>query len=222
MNKITKVKSSKRRPRPYNAYEHKIATTEVVPDSMSVTLPYYEYFALAGSPSIDHLFLLNSIFDVNYTGSGHQPLGYDQWDAFFNRYRVTHVDVEVEAINNGSLPVVCVIQANNYNGSQNTLSAITAARESPFSASKFLGPKGGSDMHWKFRKTYRLDEILGISRSRLLNDDTYSGVFGASPAEGVFLHLMAGDPTAANVDVSAYVRLRLHSDLFDRDQLVLS
>jgi hypothetical protein len=33
-------------------------------------------------------FALNGLFDPNITGSGHQPIGYDQWNVFFRNYLV--------------------------------------------------------------------------------------------------------------------------------------
>lgn len=38
---------------------------------------------------------LNSIYDVDATGGGHQPSGFDQMAAFYNRYKVLGVDVTV-------------------------------------------------------------------------------------------------------------------------------
>ena len=39
---------------------------------------------------------LNDIHDPNKTGVGHQPYGHDQWVAFYNRYKVTSVEVKLE------------------------------------------------------------------------------------------------------------------------------
>jgi len=44
--------------------------------------------AAAGVPSIQ-CFRVNSFFDPDFTGIGHQPLGYDQMAALFERYIVT-------------------------------------------------------------------------------------------------------------------------------------
>jgi hypothetical protein len=40
-------------------------------------------------------FRLNSPFDPNYTASGHQPMGFDQWAAFYNHYVVESCAWEV-------------------------------------------------------------------------------------------------------------------------------
>lgn len=203
-------------------YEH-LRTTSVVPDMLTAKLPYYEYIHLFGNISSDYVFTLNSIFDPNFTGVGHQPIGHDQWAAFYNRYRVTGVDVDVECINNSIIPTTVVIQTNNSNASQNTVAAINSAREQPFSAARLLGPAGGGNVHWTYREFIPLDKVLGVSRAKLLADDTYSAVMTASPVEGVFLHVMAADLSAGtNVSVSFNVRISFHTDLFDREQLIQS
>jgi len=48
-----------------------------------------------GSVSMQQ-FRLNSLYDPDLTGSGHQPMGFDQWAAFYNHYVVTKCAYEIE------------------------------------------------------------------------------------------------------------------------------
>lgn len=51
---------------------------------------------------------VNSIFDPDGTGVGHQPLGHDQWSAFFSRYTVLgSKTTAVFNSSNASIPMVC-------------------------------------------------------------------------------------------------------------------
>ena len=45
-----------------------------------------------GSTMANHVFRLNSIFDPDFTGVGHQPGFHDQWANLYNQYRVTSAE----------------------------------------------------------------------------------------------------------------------------------
>jgi hypothetical protein len=49
------------------------------------------------------------LYDVDYTGSGHQPYHYDAMAQIFDRCTVTKVHLEVEARNTSALPLVLLI-----------------------------------------------------------------------------------------------------------------
>lgn len=60
------------------------------PQRKMVKLRYAEVFALnpAASSVATYVFRANSVYDPNFTVTGHQPLGFDQWAAIYNRYTV--------------------------------------------------------------------------------------------------------------------------------------
>lgn len=62
-------------------------------ESRRVTLEYAESFVLQSQTLLSAMgtpqyFSLNDLFDPNYTGSGHQPRGFDQLTVMFQKYRV--------------------------------------------------------------------------------------------------------------------------------------
>lgn len=68
------------------------------PQNKRVTLRYSAEISVASpGPGLaaGHVFRLNSIFDPDLTGTGHNPLGYDQWLAIYNNYHV--VDARIKA-----------------------------------------------------------------------------------------------------------------------------
>uniref|UniRef100_UPI00404823FF hypothetical protein n=1 Tax=Shewanella sp. TaxID=50422 RepID=UPI00404823FF len=60
------------------------------PKTNAVKLRYVEHVTLdAGIGAIaSYAYRANSCFDPNYTGTGHQPNGFDQWSTFYNHYIV--------------------------------------------------------------------------------------------------------------------------------------
>jgi hypothetical protein len=70
------------------------------PAQKHVTMAYVSRHRLStttGSVSVQQ-FRLNSLFDPDFTGGGHQPMGFDQWSAFYNHYVVTKCTYEVEFV----------------------------------------------------------------------------------------------------------------------------
>jgi len=61
-----------------------------VPDSKVVKLRYVDFVTLNASDiaSSPWVFRANSIVDPDYTGIGHQPMGFDQWAVFYDHYIV--------------------------------------------------------------------------------------------------------------------------------------
>lgn len=69
-------------------------------DTIKVKLRYVDFYNLdpaAGLTAVQS-FRLNSCNDPDLTGVGHQPRGYDQYSALYNRYRVDKATIEVRAV----------------------------------------------------------------------------------------------------------------------------
>lgn len=77
------------RPLPFMLYKNTLADR-----SRYVKLRYVGYGTMnpaAAVTSTCHVFRLNSLYDPDYTGAGHQPYGYDQMSTFWTDYRVVGV-----------------------------------------------------------------------------------------------------------------------------------
>lgn len=62
----------------------------IVPDKHVVRLRYVQQISLdAATGGVNTwVFRANSCFDPDFTGTGHQPLGFDQWSEFYDHYNV--------------------------------------------------------------------------------------------------------------------------------------
>lgn len=70
------------------------------PNSKLVKLRYVEHFTLDYIASIaEYRFRCNSIFDPNLTGTGHQPMGRDQWAELYQRYMVVGAKATLTYVN---------------------------------------------------------------------------------------------------------------------------
>ena len=77
----------KKRSRSTHKSRYKITT--LIPKTKMVQLKYCGSFTLADAISNSgHLISAIGMYDPDYTGVGHQPLGFDQWMHFYHHYEV--------------------------------------------------------------------------------------------------------------------------------------
>ena len=78
----------------------KIAKT--IPDYSTIKLAYYDRVSTGAiiAPALStYIFRLNSVFDPDVTGVGHQPLGRDHWAQTYKYYRVLSCEVTLKWYN---------------------------------------------------------------------------------------------------------------------------
>jgi hypothetical protein len=196
--------------------------TEVCPPQIEVPLSYSARLIFNGAVTVDNVFNLNSLFDPDRSGVGHQPLGFDQWSAFYNRYRVDKADVIVDFSNNAASSFNCLIEGNNDATAIGTLAQFDAAVESPYCSAASLGTLTGIPVK-RLKRSFDLARVTGVTRAKYKNDDLYSATTGANPTEVITLHVAVQDPGFA-INVQAYVRVQIkyHATFWDRNQLTQS
>lgn len=185
-----------------------------IPASSVVTLRYSTSVEATGSNQ-EHVFNLNSIFDPDRTGTGHQPLGRDQYAALYNRYRVLSCRARIiMCINAGILqtePIVGCIVADNAG---TAFSDFDTACEQQGSMTKCLGTGGGSIT---FARTFDCAKITGVTPTAY-KDDRFQALMSADPAEIIALHILfskvfGGQAPAGTVRIR--VILDYKTELFD-------
>lgn len=159
---------------------------------------------------------LNSIFDPNRTGTGHQPYGHDTFSTIYNRYRVISCSYVVSAVSTaGTTLQMAVIPANEeFIGN-----SVSEYRENP--RCKFAVQTPGSVMRVIKGKVY-LPSLTGRSKSQYMADDRYQAQFGASPSELMILNLntQSFDETSiASTGTIYQVCLKYTVELFDPKQI---
>lgn len=213
------VKSTKRRRvavvRPMRM---SMITRGPIPKRTVIKLKYFEGITFAnGGTTFDYQFRLNSIYDPNYTGTGHQPYGYDQYNTFYNRYRVHRVDyvigAAVVASNvNGTAKVTLV-----HNNDSTSYGNPNLAAESPLSTTKIVA--GGTPVY--FVGSIKPENVCGVTPTEY-KDDRFGAAFGANPTEVIHMHLVAsvGDNTAlADSAIFYNVQLTYTCEFSDRFNL---
>lgn len=158
---------------------------------------YVDQFALnigAGGLPASHIFRANGLFDPNNTGTGHQPMGYDQWMAFYDHWTVLGAKCTVEAhyTNAGATekPAILAINVTDNNSSISDPNDILEQGGCTWkSMNQFVTTK--------LSKNYSTKKFFGCVNVMDRND--LKGNVTSDPADGAFFTIYAL-PTQAGED----------------------
>lgn len=176
-------------------------------DGQIVKMRYVEEFEL--NPGIgtvaSYIFRANGLYDPNYTGSGHQPYGFDQWMTYYNQFTVLGSKVRATFRNyNSSLGdgVMVGIQLKDSAVVDNNNS--NKIIEQGRSTWRLMQPAGGTHDQRTLHKGF---STKGFFQARDNLDDIYRGSSSADPSEQAYFHIIAGgfnlsdDPAALRCQV---------------------
>lgn len=189
----------------------------LVPDRMLIKLSYKDNINLAGvSPSAwsYHQFRMNSIYDPDMAVTdGHQPLGHDQWNVFYYKYRVYKAVVNVQFVNNTNAGVQLGLVPFNFDSPIINDDSIF---EMPHAKTKVVGSAGGMNK-CSLTKVIDIPRILGQSHVQYKTNPNTSAVFNGNPLNQCCLQVVArtiNDSTAPLVQ--AIVNITYYCEFFDR------
>lgn len=177
------------------------STYSPVAPRLHTMLRYTERITNSGIATRDYLYNLNSLFDPNRTGGGHQPKGYDQISALYTRYRVFKVHYRVTFTSTIGMPAMCVVAPTN---SASGYSGADDAAETTFSQVCLVNVyqiktiSGAID----------LPTLNGKSHVAYASDDTTQALINASPSEVQVLHVLQ-ESVDASTNLAGYVLVEL-------------
>lgn len=148
----------------------------------------------------DFQFNLNSIFDPNRSGVGHQPYGHDTMQTLYNRYRVIACGWRINFLpSTAGVPItVASFPANEVI----TFTTGAEARENP--RTRYVSQAPGATSLTLSGKQY-LPSLVGRTKAQYMADDRYQAQMGTSPGELAILNLY----TFNNGDVAAATTLQV-------------
>lgn len=167
---------------------------------------------------------VNSLYDPDLTGLGKQPVGYDQYTAIFNRYRVTHCTYKITWINAlGNTEVGNrVARVGLYLSPTNSVASDPEAWANQFGAhTKLLGPSTGNQGTVSISGTVDFAKTFGIKPQELTDLD-YSATFNASPARVAYMHAFISAIGAAGAVAYVASEFTFVAELSDRISLGMS
>lgn len=163
---------------------------------------------------------LNSLFDPDFSVGGHQPYGFDQMAAMYNKYIVHGVKVEVWGVNPTNPGVTLGVQIQTPSDT-NTLQGRgpSHVREMPNVVQKFINTTGSQVVAVsEYIPMYR---ALGVSPQQARSDlSNYAATVVADPAIVPYLKLAINNINGIGVTgLNVEVRLTYYATLYDRVNL---
>jgi hypothetical protein len=202
------------RPASYTNFEN-ISRTFLDPHKY-ITLRYSEVanFTLATVTGTQALFRLNSIFDPNAAVGGHQPYGYDQMAALYNRYRVLACRWKITFGTQASTYKIVILPINGALASAITTSlTFETACETP--RARLYTQGGGGAPTVVANGHIKLNDLNGVTIPEYLADDRFEAQIGANPAEVMNLIIGIYNPTTGTITIDYTVELIYKVDLHD-------
>jgi len=173
------------------------------PANRVIKMDYVELFDVASvyGSLAKYQFKLNSSFDPNHTGTGHQPMGFDQWSLFYNHYVVESCSYEIAVLS--SDPSTGSQLAIHLSDDATVPTVFTELVELGATAALW-GPYTPAHI---FRGTVHMGKFF--NRSDIAADDQLRAPVNADPAELMFLSIFVQATNGAIASVPHRVLLRL-------------
>ncbi len=206
-----------RRNKPGLATRVRIYNPNPVPDKMKLKVRYATSQSKSTTTVIStHKFRGNSIHEPDATLSGHQPLGHDQWAAFYDKYFVSSCKIEIiHTCQTPDVPYIISCYPKNVVSTESNPDTI-------YEKGYVRKQIGNNATRGKLVLFTSTNKIVGTGKIAV-TDNTYVADFGGSPAQQWYYHIhtQALDE-ATQVIVNYQVLLTYYATLFDRRSLTES
>lgn len=162
-------------------------------------------------------FNLNSTWDPDRTGVGHQPYGRDTYSQLYNRYRVVSCSYRVAAIPSNTARVIQIACVPTNSGAVLPLN-LAEVREQP--RCKYVIQQPGAPQQY-VSGFVSIPSLMGRTKAQYMADDNYQAQSSASPTELAILNIFAGGITDDVISETMYfnVELEMTVEWFDVNNL---
>jgi len=156
-------------------------------------------------------YALNSLYDPDYSGSGTQPVGFDEIMTMFYYYRVISVRVRISCTNAGSAGIIAVTPSRDA-----TLpTQITAMAANDGSVSELIAGTYGQNKK-VIVKDINIAQFLGLKSN--IGDDLHGTVTG-SPSRVLYLHIGLEEIDLSAKDMSLFCEFEFRTKFYNPLQL---
>ncbi len=193
----------------------------LIPNEMRVSLKYAQTNNIAAGTYSLQVFRGNSAYDPDYTGVGGQPLGFDEFSALYQNFRVHSSTITWHSGSqaSGSTQVMMVVPTLSTSSLTNIGNTVCM----PYAKSELLQGDTGAPSVRTIVHAMRTHEIFGVRRSIVENDDTYWGSDSANPGKQFYWHCaLAATDGATVLTAEGYIVVEYDMIFFNRKNLALS
>lgn len=158
-------------------------------------LRYSTNFSLASTAGVvvTQVFGANCLFDPDITGTGHQPMGFDEMMLYYNHYTVTNCELKLicKAVSSSKMTVMV-----RMDSSSTPITVIDRLVELGGFVSDVISNTGVYGDAKEMHLGLDIAKIQGVSRSAMTADTSLRGTSGANPSEITYFHVAVFDAAA--------------------------
>lgn len=186
------------------------------PERIGTKLRYVENLYLTSNTS--NTFRLNSLFDPNLTGVGHQPMYHDQFSLIYGKYRVKGAKITVKFTSNqapataASNSSPCFVGIVCSSSSSMVSTGIEQRSEEDANSVKILQDKTGGNNVVTCYQTFSPKRDLGLS----FDDDSLVASTSNNPASVYYAHVWIEDVVDTTPAVVVNVTIEYNVEYFQR------
>jgi len=156
---------------------------------------YFPFNALVTGTATanSYVFAANGAYDCDISGSGGQPMGFDQMMIFFNHYTVLRCRITVTAWNTSTtlIPFIGIM----ISGSSSVTSGYEMAVENGNIEFVPLGYQGQAGSMAKLTREVDVAKFQGITN--IMDDPNMRGDSASNPTELTYFHITTWNPASA-------------------------
>lgn len=187
----------------------------IFPVTITKRLRYSTTFALsttAGALTSVQIFRANDLFDPDYSGTGHQPMGFDQLMLWYNHFVVRFAKITCVFKNTAATsPTVCL----RIDADSTGLTVIDRIIEIGGCVTADLEVKGSYGANKKLTMGCDIAKVQGVTPSAMTADLDLHGSSAASPGEITYFHITMWDTAAATGSCECDVILEQTATFFE-------
>lgn len=170
------------------------------------SLQYYSYANVTSGASAAnaYVFSANGIFDPDITGTGGQPMGFDQMMTFYNHYTVVRSRIRVVVQTNSiNLRVSAALSVSGASTVTTSVERLLESGNVTFQVLEYAGAMGGC---CTLTRAVNAAKFQGIDD--VMDDPNMRGDSASNPAEQLYYHISVWNPasaTAVSADLQAFI-----------------
>lgn len=177
-----------------------------LPQRYLCKLKYSQTFNLTALNSVQQ-FNLNSLYDPDRTGVGHQPNSFDQLAALYNRYRVINSSYVINVTASSPVRVAAIAANNSF-----LPASLSDVVERP--RSKWIVQHPGGNTQYLKGNCY-IPSLMGRNKAEYMADDNYQATTTASPSELALLNIYGKALNDDSVEIAGVITMTFFVEFFD-------
>ncbi len=166
---------------------------------------------------------LNSLFDPDFTYTGHQPMFYDQLSIIYNEYLVTSANISFTCNQDNSTDYPSIVMLAIRDNSTLTSTTISSSLEQGNRTVMQLGYAGGGDPNKTMSQKVSIGPLHGVKRRLSPADIDFTSLTNNNPKEEAYAMLQmfsADETTGISMDVT--VTIDYYCQFFNRKEVAQS